>query len=117
MKKTPPTALSGSYDFMHLFGQVCLGFMWARMAKVSRDALEAGTADEEFLPEQACHGALLHGSRTACDGHAFGPHPVWRRTGDDTGCSRVFFEAYGDGRLPFAKGNRALTAVDNEQEK
>ena len=46
--KDPLNALSGSYDFMHLFGQVCLGFMWARMAKASHDAIDSGTKDEEF---------------------------------------------------------------------
>jgi len=46
--KNPNAALSGSYDFMHLFGHVCLGLMWGHMAKASLAALEAGTADEEF---------------------------------------------------------------------
>ncbi|PZX15572.1 acyl-CoA dehydrogenase C-terminal domain-containing protein [Celeribacter halophilus] len=46
--KNPNAALSGSYDFMHLFGYVCLGLMWARMAKVSLAALENGTDDPEF---------------------------------------------------------------------
>ena len=40
--KNPNDALAGSYDFMHLFGHVCLGLMWARMAKAARAALEAG---------------------------------------------------------------------------
>ena len=46
--KNPNNALSGSYDFMHLFGHVCLGLMWAMMAKVSQAALDAGTSDPEF---------------------------------------------------------------------
>ncbi|MHA6347386.1 acyl-CoA dehydrogenase C-terminal domain-containing protein [Roseivivax sp. CAU 1761] len=46
--KTPNAALAGSYDFMHLFGHVCLGLMWARMAVASRAALEAGEGDTEF---------------------------------------------------------------------
>ncbi len=46
--KNPNAALSGSYDFMHLFGHTCLGLMWARMAKAALEALEAGTSDEEF---------------------------------------------------------------------
>jgi acyl-CoA dehydrogenase len=45
--KNPANALAGSYDFMHLFGHTCLGFMWARMAKASTDALERGE-DAEF---------------------------------------------------------------------
>ena len=46
--KNPNNALSGSYDFMHLFGHVCLGLMWARMARASLDALAADAADKEF---------------------------------------------------------------------
>lgn len=32
--KNPNHALAGSTDFLHLFGHVALGYMWARMAKV-----------------------------------------------------------------------------------
>ena len=46
--KNPNNALSGSYDFMHLFGHVSLGFMWAQMAKVAMDALDAGAGDADF---------------------------------------------------------------------
>ena len=46
--KNPNHALAGSNDFMHMFGHVCLGLMWARMAKASRDALASGTSDVAF---------------------------------------------------------------------
>lgn len=46
--KNPNHALAGSYDFMHLFGHVCLGLMWARMARASLDAIAAGTSDAAF---------------------------------------------------------------------
>ena len=46
--KNPNNALSGSYDFMHLFGHVCLGLMWAKMAKASLKALDNGTEDPDF---------------------------------------------------------------------
>ncbi|MGP1357375.1 acyl-CoA dehydrogenase C-terminal domain-containing protein [Roseicyclus sp.] len=46
--KNPNAALAGSYDFMHLFGHVCLGLMWARMARASLAALASGTADPAF---------------------------------------------------------------------
>jgi len=46
--KNPNAALAGSSDFMHLFGHVCLGYMWALMAKASSEALAAGTADATF---------------------------------------------------------------------
>ncbi len=45
----PDDALSGSYDFMHLFGHVALGLMWARMAVAAQDALARGDGDTEFL--------------------------------------------------------------------
>ncbi len=46
--KNPNAALSGSYDFMHMMGHVCLGLMWARMAKTSLAALANGTDDPDF---------------------------------------------------------------------
>jgi hypothetical protein len=33
---------------MHLFGHVCLGLMWAQMARASLDALAAGADDPQF---------------------------------------------------------------------
>ena len=54
--KDPNNALAGSNDFMHLFGQVCFGFMWARMAKTSLDRLEAGTGDAEFYQTKIATG-------------------------------------------------------------
>jgi acyl-CoA dehydrogenase len=46
--KNPHNALAGSYDFMHLFGHVCLGLVWSQMAKAAYAALESGTGDQEF---------------------------------------------------------------------
>ncbi|MFW5655084.1 MAG: acyl-CoA dehydrogenase C-terminal domain-containing protein [Roseicyclus sp.] len=46
--KNPNNALAGSTDFMHLFGHVCLGLMWAMMAKTSLRALAEGTPDPVF---------------------------------------------------------------------
>ena len=46
--KNPNHALAGSNDFMHMFGHVCLGLMWARMAKAAQGALDAGTSDVAF---------------------------------------------------------------------
>jgi alkylation response protein AidB-like acyl-CoA dehydrogenase len=46
--KNPHHALSGSTDFMHLMGYVCLGLMWGRMGKASMDALASGTVDRDF---------------------------------------------------------------------
>ncbi len=46
--KNPNHALAGSNDFMHMFGHVCLGLMWAKMAKASNEALANGTSDTAF---------------------------------------------------------------------
>ncbi|MEM6619409.1 MAG: acyl-CoA dehydrogenase C-terminal domain-containing protein [Pseudomonadota bacterium] len=46
--KNPNHALAGSTDFMHLFGHVCLGYMWARMAKVALAALDGNADDPKF---------------------------------------------------------------------
>jgi len=54
--KNPNNALSGSYDFMHMMGHVCLGFMWARMAKAAFAAQDAGTGDTSFLAAKIATG-------------------------------------------------------------
>ncbi|PJI84954.1 acyl-CoA dehydrogenase/hypothetical protein [Yoonia maricola] len=52
----PNNALSGSYDFMHMMGHVCLGLMWARMAKAAMDALESGASDTAFYETKIATG-------------------------------------------------------------
>ncbi|MDF0600355.1 acyl-CoA dehydrogenase C-terminal domain-containing protein [Psychromarinibacter sp. C21-152] len=87
--KQPNNALAGAYDFMHLFGHVCLGLMWTRMARAAQDALDAGTGDATFheaklatgryymarqLPAAAMHLARIQsGAETvmALDAEAF----------------------------------------------
>lgn len=54
--KNPNAALAGSSDFMHLFGHVALGLMWARMGKASQDALAAGASDTEFYETKLTTG-------------------------------------------------------------
>ena len=46
--KNPNDALAGSNDFMHMFGHVCLGFMWAKMAKAAQEQLKNEVTDREF---------------------------------------------------------------------
>lgn len=69
--KKPDNAGAGSYDYMHLFGLVALGYMWAQMAKAAQDKLKAGANGaeermktklvtgkyfmERMLPECAAH--------------------------------------------------------------
>ena len=52
----PNNALSGSYDFMHMMGHVCLGLMWARMAKAAMQALEGGASDTAFYETKIATG-------------------------------------------------------------
>ena len=54
--KNPNAALAGSYDFMHLFGHVCLGLMWAQMARAAHEALENGASDEKFYRTKLATG-------------------------------------------------------------
>jgi alkylation response protein AidB-like acyl-CoA dehydrogenase len=54
--KNPNNALAGSYDFMHMFGHVCLGLMWARMGKAASDALASGASDVAFYETKLSTG-------------------------------------------------------------
>ncbi|WP_372572312.1 acyl-CoA dehydrogenase C-terminal domain-containing protein [Ruegeria jejuensis] len=45
----PNAVLAGSYDYMHMFGHVCLGFMWARQAEAASRLLSEAGADTAFL--------------------------------------------------------------------
>ncbi len=54
--KNPNNALAGSSDFMHLFGHVCLGLMWARMGLAAREALEGGASDTAFYETKLATG-------------------------------------------------------------
>ena len=68
--KNPNEALSGSYDFMHLFGHVCLGYMWARMAVASKAALAAGADDRDFYEAKIATGRYYMARRLpACAMH------------------------------------------------
>ncbi|MCC6002560.1 MAG: acyl-CoA dehydrogenase C-terminal domain-containing protein [Pararhodobacter sp.] len=54
--KKPNDALAGSTDFMHLFGHVCLGLIWARMAAAAQAALDAGKPDATFYKTKLATG-------------------------------------------------------------
>ena len=43
----PDNAGAGSTDYMHMFGLVALGYMWAQMAKVAQEKLAAGANGSE----------------------------------------------------------------------
>jgi alkylation response protein AidB-like acyl-CoA dehydrogenase len=61
--KNPNAALSGSNDFMHLFGHVCLGLMWAQMAKAAHEALESGASDKDFYETKLATGRFYMARR------------------------------------------------------
>ena len=54
--KNPNHALAGSNDFMHMFGHVCLGLMWAKMGLAARTALANGAGDAEFYETKLATG-------------------------------------------------------------
>jgi alkylation response protein AidB-like acyl-CoA dehydrogenase len=65
--KTPNAALAGSTDFLHLFGHVCLGYMWARMAKAalagSDDFHRAKLATGRYYMTRLLPATALHLAR------------------------------------------------------
>ena len=97
--KNPNNALSGSYDFMHMFGHVCLGLMWAQMAKAAQDALDGGASDKRILRDQDQHRTLLHGAPPACHGHAPGAYPDGCGHGDGTGRGETSDHSLGPGKI------------------
>lgn len=54
--KNPNAALAGSYDFMHLFGHVCLGLMWCKMGWAAKAKLAAGEGDHDFYAAKLATG-------------------------------------------------------------
>lgn len=78
--KNPNNALSGSYDFMHMFGHVCLGLMWAQMAKAARDALDGGASDTAFYETKIATGRYYMARRLP----ATALHLARIQTGADT---------------------------------
>ena len=70
----PDNAGAGAYDYMHLFGLVAMGYMWARMAKTAQDKKVQGNGVaarmdaklltgrffmERMLPETGAHLARI----------------------------------------------------------
>jgi len=56
----PDNAGAASYDYMHLFGLVALGFMWGGMVKTARDQLAAGAdGDASFLEQKLLLGRFF----------------------------------------------------------
>ena len=53
----PDNAGAGATDYMHLFGLVALGHMWARIAVASHERIAAGDAHAEVLKADLCSAA------------------------------------------------------------
>ena len=75
----PDNAGAGSYDYMHMFGLVALGYMWARIAEAAHAKLPQANGAAADDAGQARHRALLHGAHAAGNRRASRPHPVGRR--------------------------------------
>jgi alkylation response protein AidB-like acyl-CoA dehydrogenase len=56
--KNPNEAISGSTDFMHLFGLVALGYMWLLMMKTAQEKISAGD-NAEYLKTKLVTGAFF----------------------------------------------------------
>ncbi|MFQ5439669.1 MAG: acyl-CoA dehydrogenase C-terminal domain-containing protein, partial [Paracoccaceae bacterium] len=54
--KDPNAALAGSTDFMHLFGHVCMGLIWAKMAKAAGESLARTPSDRVFYENKLATG-------------------------------------------------------------
>jgi alkylation response protein AidB-like acyl-CoA dehydrogenase len=54
----PDNAGAASTDYLHLFGLVTLGYMWARMAKVAQDKLADG-GDQAYLKTKLITGKFF----------------------------------------------------------
>jgi len=54
----PDNAGAASTDYMHLFGLVALGYMWARMAKVAQDKM-ASSGEQPYLKNKLVTGKFF----------------------------------------------------------
>ncbi len=52
----PDNAGAGSTDYMHMFGLVVLGYMWAKMAKAANESLASGTGDADYFKNKLLTG-------------------------------------------------------------
>ena len=79
----PDNAGAASTDYMHLFGLVALGYMWAQMVKAAQGKLADGAnGSTSFYENKLVTGRYLHGAGDAGDVGASRPH-LQRRRHDD----------------------------------
>ncbi|MBW8300752.1 MAG: acyl-CoA dehydrogenase C-terminal domain-containing protein [Hydrogenophaga sp.] len=55
----PDNAGAGSTDYMHMFGLVVLGYMWAKMAKAANESLASGTGDADYFKNKLLTGRFF----------------------------------------------------------
>ena len=87
----PENAGAGSYDYMHLFGLVALGYMWAQIAKAAIAGKVAGNGDGRRDGSETHHRQVFHGAHHARDNCPPRPHLGWRRN-DDGAAGRAVFD-------------------------
>jgi acyl-CoA dehydrogenase len=78
----PDNAGAGSTDYMHLFGLVILGYMWARMAKAAQESLAAGDAGRAAFLEAKLVTGRFYMERIL-------PETVLRRTRIEAGAETM----------------------------
>jgi alkylation response protein AidB-like acyl-CoA dehydrogenase len=79
--KNPDNAGAGSTDYMHLFGLVALGYMWAKIAKTAKETLKNGAnGKEQWLSDKLAFGTFYM-ERTMPETAA---HTARISTGSDT---------------------------------
>ena len=90
----PDNAGAGATDYMHLFGLVAMGYMWARMAKAAHANKALGDGSAATMEAKLADRPLLHGADAARDRQRSCAHR--RRLGYGDGA------AGGDVLTPFA---------------
>ncbi len=87
----PDNAGAGSTDYMHLFGLVVLGYMWAKMAKAAEDGLASGDGTrEDFLKNKLVTARFFMGTHYAGNRAAQARIEAGRRYNDGTRRRSVF---------------------------
>ena len=74
--KNPNAALAGSTDFLHLFGHVCLGLMWARMAQGGAGGVGRRSTRRSSRPGATTWRGCCRRPRCTSPASASGAEPV-----------------------------------------
>ena len=94
--KDADQAGAASMDYLKMFGLVALGYVWARMAKISTAKLANGGDDRAVPRTQSGAGSVLHGEIAA--GNVFAVVDDYRRRGAPHGAGRGFVLRAADDR-------------------